>query len=118
MPAPAAAAATPPTAPAEQGARRSSLQAGGRKKKAPGLITAGSRVRLKDLVSKAELNGKEGVVISLGEERNLVLLDDSSTPIALKPANMYPTTMRKHDVDPEAAGKDEPPDPWLASQQQ
>ena len=127
--APPPAAPTPASAPAPAPSResdiasdRSSRTTGRRsilaaKKKVHKEVAAGSRVRLKDIVSKPELNGQEGVVISLGE-RNLVLIDGSSTPIALKPANMYPigAGQRRQTMDSEA--KDEPPDPWLLSQQQ
>jgi hypothetical protein len=73
------------------------------------------RVELTGLMAKPELNGQMGVILSLGEERHLVLLDGSSSPLALKPANLKVTGQKARNPKEE---DDEPIDPWLVSQQQ
>ena len=48
------------------------------------MASIGDRVRLAGLAAKPELNGREGIVVSLGD-RIGVRLDGDAKPLALRP---------------------------------
>ena len=54
---------------------------------ASGMLSIGDRVRLAGLVAKPELNGREGIVVSLGE-RIGVKLDGAEKALAIQPQNL------------------------------
>lgn len=54
----------------------------------PQFFSINSRVQLQKLVARADLNGREGTVVSLSNGRLGVLVDGSTQPIAVRPACM------------------------------
>jgi len=62
-----------------------------------GAIHIGSKVVLKGLVARADLNGRSGVVISFDAERGRfgVEVDGKVDPLALKPVNLQPVAVSR-----------------------